>query len=756
MKKQATASRAPSVGWLHRTVTALFATALLSALVPPALAAVIAAGKLEKCVRDGASLEVPIECQEKLIVTVAVENGNTLETEQLEVQLSCVNSPDGQCPCSCNYATDPGCICRDVQDTFTVTLTKSPIYASYPLEYVKSFPGRAIEGIVRTGSGADAGQCEAGALSSNPTCGWIYDKDGDRVEGSQGFCCECGASKTVEDTFGKSDDRIRANVNCDLFGGGLFLGGVPGSAHCLYFDQQWYQGFAVGEAGLRFDLTVRLRTNSSDFTDAGGLEELVLGPSQPYKVSERGLVSAKLLGDLAGYDQLPVLSERYLMVPDPADGDILTMATQRIDEWVLLDKSMVSVSGRECDKAGTSFEAFASQANACGRLPGSCLNGQILDLIDEDNERIAEGRTPLYKLRRYMGGKQLPLDVTDARALRLQLPVDTLGASVVSLDMLGDSVRLVVNSSPARIVSAKVCQFANVECGGFEALTERGYLTAEVENEGYIDAGFTISVHDCSENVREVEARRADIRARSEEEFVFELFVEDDRQVEQRGCNVTVQDSQGQVTDTLRVTFFTNATDYTENIGASRGDENFDGAYDARTDPSCADMCNLLDLICSFVKGCWTRFFLGLLTIGLIIGGIYLLYLSIRRGWCLKAARALGVAATGTKEEREEMRAQTDRRRQKLADMKLSALDMEYAQDRRGGRHGRRRRSSHDLRRARGGTSKGRGRPRASSRRTSRRRLSMEFDLRHTTGGMMGFADTTHPHVPMQMYRTMV
>ena len=48
-------------------------------------------------------------------------------------------SSDGVCPCTCNYASDPGCTCRDVASAINVTLSKTPVYASYPLQYVQSY-----------------------------------------------------------------------------------------------------------------------------------------------------------------------------------------------------------------------------------------------------------------------------------------------------------------------------------------------------------------------------------------------------------------------------------------------------------------------------------------------------------------------------------------------------------------------------------------------------------------------------------------
>ena len=48
-------------------------------------------------------------------------------------------SGSGGCPCSCNYATDSTCQCRDLAQALNVTITKSAVYASYPLIYQQAF-----------------------------------------------------------------------------------------------------------------------------------------------------------------------------------------------------------------------------------------------------------------------------------------------------------------------------------------------------------------------------------------------------------------------------------------------------------------------------------------------------------------------------------------------------------------------------------------------------------------------------------------
>lgn len=151
----------------------------------------------------------------------------------------------------------------------TITLTKSPVWASYPLQYiqvtvcqpdalqclllglwqwsartehstsvpqksevcanaVQSFNWKPVEEVVRTSRcRVSAGMalpnastwsitcCHAecasallqdGAYEANPTCNWYY-QGGKKVPDSQGFCCMCDAQTVFDSTFGDSAQR---------------------------------------------------------------------------------------------------------------------------------------------------------------------------------------------------------------------------------------------------------------------------------------------------------------------------------------------------------------------------------------------------------------------------------------------------------------------------------------------------------------------------------------------------------------------
>lgn len=111
-------------------------------------------------------------------------------------------SSTGRCPCSCDYAADAGCTCRDLNATVSVALTKSPVAANYPLTYRQQFNYKPYEVMLRPNSGS----CSAGGGGSTPTCGyWYYNNVAQ--PNSEGFCCSCSLADTWDATFGGMSER---------------------------------------------------------------------------------------------------------------------------------------------------------------------------------------------------------------------------------------------------------------------------------------------------------------------------------------------------------------------------------------------------------------------------------------------------------------------------------------------------------------------------------------------------------------------
>lgn len=85
----------------------------------------------------------------------------------LMMQLGC--SEDGACPCSCDYAVDQGCACRDLVGPVLFTMDKSTVHALYPLTFIKNTPLDPYEETVFV----DANTCVDGDDAEIPSCNWL-------------------------------------------------------------------------------------------------------------------------------------------------------------------------------------------------------------------------------------------------------------------------------------------------------------------------------------------------------------------------------------------------------------------------------------------------------------------------------------------------------------------------------------------------------------------------------------------------------
>ena len=203
---------------------------------------------------------------------------------------------------------------------------------------------------------------------------------------------------------------------------------------------------------------------------------------------------------------------------------------------------MISRSGSDCDKIGTSFAAFRSQGNACERPLGSCLSGQIEDVWEADQTRIAEGTVPVHRLHKFYGTVDPQAWYsnaydTEAAGWRLSLPFLAQRSSLLHFEMAADGLSFSRNISGGEIVSAEICQFGDgAECGTFEDLTQRGFLRVVVKNTGFVDALYHVAVPTCSPGLLPPGAQARAIATQSEDRVVFELFRSEDQGGEDHSC----------------------------------------------------------------------------------------------------------------------------------------------------------------------------------------------------------------------------
>ena len=74
-----------------------------------------------------------------------------------------------------------------------IQMSKSQVYALYPLTYVQDFNNKPMEN-VQSSSLID---CKDGDYDKSPTCGFQYDSNNQKILYSQGYCCECSFLDTI-------------------------------------------------------------------------------------------------------------------------------------------------------------------------------------------------------------------------------------------------------------------------------------------------------------------------------------------------------------------------------------------------------------------------------------------------------------------------------------------------------------------------------------------------------------------------------
>jgi len=426
-------------------------------------------------------------------------------------------------------------------------------------------------------------------------------------------------------------------VNCDFFSQGLFLNGLPGSGSCLRMSDNWLAGYTIGTVAYEFTISIVLEqlagnlTNTPDQLNVNGTnaasgnaslyEILTLSPAALVATNANETVSAELLGDLGGFQAMPTLETQILFIPIPN-------ATQTDSGspslWPILQMAEVSQDGSECDKPGVSFGGFEGQPNRCNEPAGTCLSNQLQDIIDADAARADMGHVPLHNLGGLGLGSPSLRDAQPSASQpslkRLALPCTQLRNSIVTLVINADTLRFVKTFSSGFIAAVQLVDFNGAAVGGFEALSGNGRLIASIFNNGTLNADFWLSVTNCSQGVALVPSPGAlAVPAGGQLNQSWPLSVEDDHALN-RSCTVVLQNARFVVIDTKKVLFYTTATVYDTHPVLSGGAGATGPSGLGGGAASCADECQLLNLVCAFENWCLTQLVEGLVIYAVLIG----------------------------------------------------------------------------------------------------------------------------------------
>lgn len=565
-------------GW--RTLQMMLLIHIVMIMCIKSNALLVSQSTVQKCLNSG---DGPESCDKKLVVLLSVPNEQQAETESLRASLKRVTDE-----------TDAG-ETKELKHSIDVGISRSEALAAYRLTYWQTFNARPEELVAQTKDCKDF-------ASKDATCSVYYDSDGNRIPGSEGFCCECDTQDAFEDTFENERRMTRGKLDCAIFENKFFIHGTPGTAHCLRIANRWFDAFNVD--GPRFEFTINVSVSRTQVDDSYPEEQLVqVSPAEPSRRSATGRVLVELLGDFSSYAPVPDFSNKIFMWPRSQ------IAGKVKDKAMLVPNEMISHDGSECDKVGSSFLAFKNQPNRCKRPVGTCLRNTPDELLTADQSRLESGETPSYLLTRFTRGDTEEV-IVEAGAFKF--PVTVMRSSALRLEINADDLVYIQNIADGTIVNATLVDAEGNPAPSYEALSGDGYVYMRLNNTGSVTSAFIPSLN-CTDGVQMIQSKgRLSIAPHKLTEFTVRIAVSDNVDSStQRNCTAVLRNSQARIVDTKRVTFVTSGTKY-DNINLELQDRvTADGAGDDATSLSCSEKCpNPVNVVCAIAHSCWTRFFL--------------------------------------------------------------------------------------------------------------------------------------------------
>lgn len=488
-----------------------------------------------------------MSCSQKIVVGMVVASDMLYETEYLDFDVGCVGSTE--CPCPCDRATNASCTCYNLDNAVRVAVTKTPAYASYPLTYVQRVDGHPWERIVYTTK--DKAQVDYD--SEEPTCSDWVDSTGTRIQYSTGKACYC-----PDVSSGYTMDWRRGALTCKYpYPSDATL--VNTSVHCLQHSNTfWYSGYLVGTYQVAFDISIEVTIGDSS-------ETIHLTPSNPKAVDSQKVVRATLEGDLLGYHEIPDLATLYLFVPNPPGHTSAEWFSMNRDRWIIVEPSDVDFSGTTCNVIGIDYEGFVVTQGIifCRDPAGYCLYNQLFDFNLSDYNAYMAGSDINYWIKRYGGSNSNTNQASSdtSGSLMLNLPIEGISNSLITIEVAADNVSFTTNVSPAVIGNVQVCSSSGSVCGTFEAMSGIAYVTVAVTNTGYIAAEYVVSITDCTDGIYLPLAQSASIESFDTADFTFALQTTTDVGAN-NSCTATTKSALGAVLDELVFTFSTTNTTY--------------------------------------------------------------------------------------------------------------------------------------------------------------------------------------------------
>jgi hypothetical protein len=473
--------------------------------------------------------------------------------------------------------------------------------------------------------------CQDKPTSASPACGWATLPSGAHVPFSQGFCCNCnvemdftGGSIPRSGLNCQAFSAQQASASClrmgPLWWSGFSIGPPSLNFHinihvdrCRPTPAALAMGaFNATAAVISAALSAGVPVSPAALAAAAAAPQLTCSSPSIYCACESfdtlvsdtiaGLpplgtempqrcyalpgsppsscdVLFTLIGTFVPLAGVPDLSSKMLLIPTQCDlsastpgwvtNPCFTALVSGWSQWLLVDKTLITLDGATCNKVGTSYEAFNTQGSACQSPRGTCLGGSPAQLLLSDLGRMSSGLKPRYLLSAFTSptapsgitplprggdsgvqalqasalGVHASSPASSSQLLSLVLPTGDFQKSLFTLLLQAspNSFRLVTNVASGVILGV-----------GYEAFTAGnvGALAVAIGNTGGISSSFTL-VAICSPPSLPIEGKAVAVSAGGVMNTSFPIAVFGTSAADIQ-CNITLLNSLGGVADFKR------------------------------------------------------------------------------------------------------------------------------------------------------------------------------------------------------------
>ncbi|KAI6653516.1 Protein HAPLESS 2-like [Oopsacas minuta] len=477
-------------------------------------------------------------CKQRILVSLAIHDSKG-DTDALYANIHSIGTTNGNDQEQTTLKTP-----------IRIKVTKTKVHLTYNLVYEQSVNGRPYEEVVKR-FGLNLGDCRDQDHQRNTQCGFAKDKQNRRIPDSAGFCCRCHVA-------GQNIRRLHKCTTIQALTGRY-------SAHCLRMEKLYYDAYSIKPPVVEYAIHVKVEMGKeADRMDGmpydwEEVETITINPKSDTIASKNGLV-AKIHGDYAPISAIDTFEDRILFVPSPSQRRNTKREYSRAyrggaRSWLLIPVNKVDLSGLSCDRVGVSYTGFKNQISRCNYRNGSCLGNQLWDFYLE-SEKI---RNALIKNEIHISEKDKGYFLAQICSIHRSTSVDRLRIKCedlnthttrITLELEADDVTLVRN-----IASGVILKINSSE---FEALTEFGRVTIEIENTGTLTSAFNIGLM-CPEGLTNIRNKKVTLDAseRRSIEFRVQSFVKEGKQY---NCIAMLWDSAINTVDSIEFVISTNTT----------------------------------------------------------------------------------------------------------------------------------------------------------------------------------------------------